>query len=246
MTVMLKASGVRNKAALVSHIKIVCDSSRESTRRLNKYMTRLLSSINTILTVSDYTIGVALSVAADRKGSFSHIIRLGTFWTDDKLSGTPLRRAYLHAIKSFETLNHELAHLNGEAYESLITLDNHIELLADLVYEEALVETWEEIQEILGRFWSILGLYRSSVAQAREQEAVLEHVGLSTKVMKHFVLDVQLQLESLQADTEALRTQAAEPLLIDGSVAVENVVYALKEGSTMLKERLMTVKTIGD
>ena len=67
---------------------------------------------------------------------------------------------------------------------------------------------------------------------------MLEAVDKNTKMMRSFVLDVQLQLEKLQTAAEELRRQAAEPLLIDGSIPVVHVIQALQDGCKLLKKEV--------
>jgi len=149
-----------------------------------------------------------------------------------------LQAAFLHTIDTFDTLNRDLSHLNGETQEAIAILDGYVEVLVNLIYDDALVDANQELGEILGRFWTQLGGHRTLLSGARERVDTLNRVGKGTQLMRSFVLDVQLQLESLQTGAEELRAQAAEPLLINSPIPTVNIIKSLKDGCIVLKDEV--------
>jgi len=176
---------------------------------------------------------------------YSKFLSKLAFWRPPRDSNQQLRDAFLHAIKTFEVLGRNLYHLNGETQEAVSILDGHIEVLVDVVFLH-LTGANKELGDVLSWFWTRLGGHRSILLGAKQRVTTLEAVGKSTKMMRLFVLDVQLQLEKLQTAAEELRGQAVEPLLIDGSIPVVHVIQALQDGCKLLKKEIWGTHTYLD
>ncbi|KAJ3503841.1 hypothetical protein NLJ89_g8250 [Agrocybe chaxingu] len=223
LNVLVLGSTLDNKVALHSQFAHIQYAARDAQRRLQLYSSRLVASIKVILTSAENTVTTAQTVSRS---------------TTKRIDATKLDMAYRHTLTTFEILNRELAHLNGETYEAITTLESHINVLYELVYSEAFHEVQADVQEILSwlmtKFWG----NRELLSHAHERLDVLRRVVASAKLMKGLVLDVQFRLEVLQIETDALCRQAEEPLLIGGPTPVEEVVRALREGCLTLKEQL--------
>lgn len=146
-----------------------------------------------------------------------------------------VQHAYLHTLRSFEALNHDLTHLNAETERSLARLDSHIDILRDLLSEEVDGLT-KEIGELLGRLWTRLGGNRSSLSDAHERQLSLSRAGEKLGLMRRVVWDAQVELHGLQQGTDALRAYTVEPLLVDGPLPRREIIRALIEGCETLQE----------
>lgn len=147
-----------------------------------------------------------------------------------------MESAFLHTLTSFEYFIRNLAHYNAATEESLVTLDNHITILSYLIGEE-LDGVSKEIGELLGQLWTRLGANRSRLAHAHSRFQSLSRAGTQTKAMKALVWDVRVELDGLQETSDALRSYAVEPLILDGPLPRADVVRSLSDGCQSLNTR---------
>ncbi|KAJ3510773.1 hypothetical protein NLJ89_g4487 [Agrocybe chaxingu] len=143
-----------NQQPALSHLSAIRLASRESARRLQKYSARLLSSVSVIMTAAQHTIAVSKTVSV---GSYWSLQRYLKYFSIPVKEEQQLQKAFAHTIEAFDVFNRDLTHLNGETYESLLSLDGLIENFVDLIYDEALGEARKKLDELLNRLWTIMG-----------------------------------------------------------------------------------------
>lgn len=258
LIILVRNSDIKNRDVVVESLKAITVAGKQSNTALQAYAARVTSAVKMYVFYTFLYLVFHFHMDPSITASVSHTVRVIN--SDDSLTGKalsllrvvspfyppkdPTQGTFLRSLVIIQSSINILSQYNAETANSVVTLEQLIRGVVDLIGDES-HEVTKEIGELLGRLWTKLGGNRSLLAQMNSRAHALSTVGRHSGAMRRFVGNVHQALVGLQESTDILRDIATAPLLLDGTIPRPVILAQLSDGCQALRESLMSSRAQG-
>ncbi|PPQ82089.1 hypothetical protein CVT26_011791 [Gymnopilus dilepis] len=211
---------------------------KTSSFGLQKYRTRLLSSLNIILASTRCTETTARSFSIWR--TFRLFFK--RFSSRDMGSETyepTLNDATRHTLDAYSHLEEGLSLLYSDVRENLLTLDAILEFFVDDLYNRSYPNAKEDLAFTSNQLRTRLGWNQPALSEAYGRLYALQQVGAIAKNLRLLVFSVENRLEKIQAIVIELDAVASEANIVDSPIPKKDIVNTLWSIALSLRDEVV-------